>query len=964
MFKRTRIATGVLVALGGVLATSAMAQEKIEVTGSRIKTLSLEGTSPVTVVSAQDIRVDGVRNVENFMNNLPQVFAAQGSSVANGATGTATVNLRGLGADRTLVLVNGRRLPIGSPVLGGTAPDLNQIPTGLISRVEVLTGGASAVYGSDAVAGVVNFILNDKFQGVQIDFNHGFFNHRQQGTAGVADIVRSRAATNPAEFKVPGNKGADGRSTNLSVLMGGNFDGGKGNATVFLNYRSEDALLQSERDYSACSLGSNATGFVCGGSGTNATGRITALDNGNRVFTTADANGNARAFSNATDQYNFGPLNHFQRPSERYGFNAMANYQAHKQIKAYTELSFHDNQTVAQIAPGGAFGSIHTASFDNPLLSPSWRSALGLNQPGDTADFVLQRRNVEGGGRQSEFRNSSFRGVIGAKGDIGPFSYDAYAIAAKVIYGQTERNYFLSQRIDRAMDVVNVNGVAQCRSFADGTDPACVPYNPWRLGGVTPAQLAYLQAPGMRRGSTELKVQGINLSADLGDYGIKMPGARNGVGIAFGMERRQEALSVETDTATANGDLSGSGGPTKGLTGDIKVRDIYGEVRLPILERKPMAELLSVNGSVRRSSVDTGISANTYGVGAEWAPARTAKLRGSYQKSTRAPNLLELFTAQGNNLFDMDADPCAGTTPTATLQECQRTGVTAAQYGNIQDSPAGQYNFLQGGNPGLRAENAKSVTMGLVLTPTRDLSFNVDYFNIRITDTIGVVSPQTTLTRCLQSGDPAFCSLISRDRLGTLWLLDSAKIVATNVNIGSRRTSGFDLGANYGRSLGAMGSLNVAAVGTLLRSLETEELRGEGFYNCVGLYNGAGKCGIPSPRWRHRIRTTWVTPYNVDVAVTWRHFGGVDIERTSSNPLLAGSFNRVDQRLSAQNYLDLSGVWRATKQFTVIAGVNNILDKAPPITSQVGAGFGNGNTFPQVYDALGRRVFVTGSYRF
>jgi len=377
-----------------------------------------------------------------------------------------------------------------------------------------------------------------------------------------------------------------------------------------------------------------------------------------------------------------------------------------------------------------------------------------------------------------------------------------------------------------------------------------------------------------------------------------------------------------------------------------------------------MADLLSVNGSARRSTYDTGISANTYGVGAEWAPAKLAKLRGSYQKATRAPNLVELFTAQGNNLFDMDSDPCAGATPSATLAQCQRTGVKADQYGKIQDSPAGQYNFLGGGNPNLKPENANSVTLGLVLTPSKDLSFNIDYFDIKIRDTIGGIPATTTLTKCLETGDPAFCSLIQRDRLGTLWLLDEGRIVATSQNVGSSRTSGFDLGVNHGLGLGANGSLNITAVGTLLRRLESEPIKGEGSFDCVGLYNGAGNCGTPNPKWRHRVRTTWMTPYNVDMSVTWRHFGGVKLDKTSTNPLLKGSFNAVDEKLAAQNYLDVAASWRATKQFTLIGGINNLLDKSPPITAQVGAGAGNGNTFPQVYDALGRRVFITGTYKF
>ena len=964
MFKRTKICTGVLVALGGgvLLAGTAQAQtaERIEVTGSRIKAINTEGPSPITVLGAAEIRADGVRNVESLLNNLPQVFADQGANVVNGSTGTATVNLRGLGSDRTLVLVNGRRMVMGSP--SNTSPDLNQIPAALIKRVELLTGGASAVYGSDAVAGVVNFILNDKFEGVEIEFNHGFYNHKQQGTAGVADLVRARAATNPNEFKVPGNKGSDGKSSNLSVLIGGNFDGNKGNATFFFNWKKDDALLQSERDFSACSLAVSAAGFSCGGSGTSATGRITNLTS-TLVYTTADAAGTARRFVNATDQYNFGPVNFYQRPSERYGANATANYDVSKYAKVYGEFSFHDDQTIAQIAPGGAFGSVHTVRFDNPLLSASWRTALGLTAPGQSTDIVLQRRNVEGGGRQSEFRNSSFRTVLGVKGDVAKWSYDAYAIASKVIYSQSENNYFLSPRIDRAMNIVNVGGVATCQSVVDGSDPACVPYNPWKLGGVTAAQLAYLQTPGFRKGSTNLDMQGVSVSSDLGEYGIKLPWAKSGVGVAFGAEHRQESLALFTDPSTTAGLLSGSGGPTAGLSGEYSVKDVFGELRLPVIEGGFLADLLQLNASYRHSSYSTGISTDTSGLGVEWAPVKEAKFRASFQRATRAPNLVELFQAQGNNLYDNDADPCAGATPTATLAQCQRTGVTAAQYGRIQDSPALQYNFLAGGNPKLQPEKAKSVTFGVVLTPIKDLSVSLDYFDIKVDKTISNIDPTTTLAKCLSTGNPSFCSLITRDRLGTLWLLPEATIVGTNLNLGSSRTQGVDLGLSYGMKVSGLGTFGASLAATFLKKYEVEEIAGDGSYDCVGLY-GPNKCGSPNPQYRHKLRGTWNTPWDVDTNVTWSHISKVDIQTTSGNPKLTGVVREVERTLAAQNYLDVQASWRATKGLTLSAGINNLLDKDPPIAASIPVGQGNGNTFPSVYDALGRKVFVTAGYRF
>ncbi|MCC7099145.1 MAG: TonB-dependent receptor plug domain-containing protein, partial [Rubrivivax sp.] len=437
MFRPTLLSRGLMLAFGGSVALAtlpALAQDtqRIEVTGSRIKTLASEGASPVTTVSAQDIKIDGAKNVESILNNLPQVFADQNATVSNGASGTASVNLRGLGSDRTLVLVNGRRMPMGSA--NTSSPDLNAIPTGLIRRVDVLTGGASAVYGSDAVAGVVNFILDDRFEGVEVEFNHGFYNHRQQNAAGIGDIIAAREAVSPQEFKVPGNKSSDGKSTSFGLLMGSNF-GNRGNATLYVNYKKDDALLQSERDFSACAVGMGAAGFVCGGSGTAATGRITNLNDG-KVWTAADSAGNARLYK-GTDAYNYGPTNYFQRPSERWAGRASLNYDITDNARAYANFAFHDDSTTAQVAPGGIFGNIVTVNYDNPLLTDSWRAALGLTNPGDSTDVVVQRRNVEGGGRQSQFRNTSFRTEVGVKGEIGKWSYDVFGISARVIYSQS-----------------------------------------------------------------------------------------------------------------------------------------------------------------------------------------------------------------------------------------------------------------------------------------------------------------------------------------------------------------------------------------------------------------------------------------------------------------------------------------------------------------------------------------------
>src|SRR5436190_260635 len=320
-----------MMAAPAVFAQQAEVQkgERIEITGSRIPSPNLESASPVAVISAQDIKFEGVTRIEDMLNSLPQVFADFGANVSNGSTGTATVNLRNLGATRTLVLMNGKRLPVGSalPFTASYPPDLNAIPAPLIQRIEVLTGGASAVYGSDAVAGVVNFIMRDNFEGVQGDVNYSWYQHDQHND--MARVVALRAVTNPAQFKVPGDLSHGGESTETSLLLGGNFAGGKGNATVFFDYKNDKPLSQDRYDYSACATGAPTAAlgnFACGGSSTTAPGgRFLNLNTG-ASFAINSASGGVRPFAAATDQFNFAPYNYYQVDAERHSAAAFAHY--------------------------------------------------------------------------------------------------------------------------------------------------------------------------------------------------------------------------------------------------------------------------------------------------------------------------------------------------------------------------------------------------------------------------------------------------------------------------------------------------------------------------------------------------------------------------------------------------------------------------------------------------------------
>jgi outer membrane receptor protein involved in Fe transport len=959
------LGAGILVGLTAPAALGQQYQEKITVTGTRIPTPNLESTSPISVVTPIDIKIEHPVSVENLINNMPQVFADQGNMLSNAATGTADIDLRGLGSQRTLVLINGRRLPAGDPFIFST--DINMMPLPLIERVDIYTGGASAVYGSDAISGVVNFIINQRFQGVQFDWGHSFYNH-QQGN-GLASVIAGRAATNPAQFKVPGDVDSDGEVENYSVAMGSDFANGKGNAVVFLGYSRSHPVLQRDRDFSACATGSSDAGLTCAGSSTSFPGRFLDLNSGNS-FTIANGAGGVRPFASATDQFNFAPYNFFQRPDERYLADFFAHYDITPWMRSYTEFEFMDDRTLAQIAPGGIFfggpGSENALTFDNPLLSADFKSTFGIT-PTTPGDVLIGRRNVEGGGRQTDLRHTDYRGVLGFKGEL-PFAsgwdYDLWYQMGKNVYQSNFLNDFSGQRISQALDVVTdpTTGQPVCRS-----GPPCVPYDIFHLGADVSAALNFLQVPALQSGFTEQSVVGATLGADLGMYNVRLPWAKDGVGVSFGLERRVEKVEFTPDLEYQTADLTSFAGATLPLSGRYTVKEAYAEVKVPIIQDRPWAQLLSVNGSYRYSDYDiNGITTDTYGIGAEWAPAKEARFRASYQQAVRAPNIIELFHGQNQNLFNMGQDPCGtsalGAPPTATLAQCLQTGLPANLYGSsLLTNPAGQYNYLQGGNVNLTPEKSKSYTLGVVLTPMRNLSGSIDYWNIKVDNAVGIVNPSLSVTQCINSGQ--FCNLIHRNALGNLWTAGGF-VQGTNINLAKYKTSGMDFSANYTQPLGTWGSLGINFVGTWTREFVKEPVPGLGDYDCAGFYGAT--CGAPLPEWKHKLRGTWSTPWNVDISATWRHLDSVDVDLSSNNALLSGAFFPVVKTLSARDYIDLAGSWAITKNFTIWAGVNNLFDKDPPITdsSIAGAPQGNGNTYPQVYDALGRRIFISLTAKF
>ncbi len=967
-------------------AAPAMAQDAgasqdlddVIVTGSRIPQTNLVTTSPVTQVTGEDIDVAGVTRVEDLISQLPQAFAAQNSSVSNGASGTATVSLRNLGSSRTLVLIDGRRMGYGSP--NDDAADLNQIPEQLVERVEVLTGGASAVYGSDAVAGVVNFIMKKDFEGLQVDAQYGFYQHNNDydGVGNLRAEIARRGTTNAAQFRLPDDNVSDGESRSLNVTLGVSSADGKGNLMAYAGYRNNNPILQADRDYSGCSIGAPAgvrpSTFTCGGSGTSFPGRFTDFGGGPGFNSTLGSGRTFVPFDSNVNNYNFGPLNYYQRPDERYTLGAFGRYEVNDHAEVFAQLMFSDYKSVAQIAPSGNFFSTPDINCDNPLLGAQQAATIGCTAgdilSGTRRVLYIGRRNVEGGGRQDSLGYESYRGVVGVRGEITPgWNYDIAAQFSRVNLSRVYKNDFSTTRLGRALDVINVAGRPTCRSVVNGTDPNCVPYDVFIAGGVTQAALDYLQIPLIQTGET---TQQVVTAAITGDTGWSMPTAANTVKVAFGAEYRRDYLGSTTDTAFATGDGAGQGGPTIGVTGDADVSEIFGEIQVPLADDQPWAYSASVDAAYRHSEYQN-LGTDTYKFGADYAPVEDIRFRASYSRAVRAPNVIELFAAQGFGLFDADRDPCDATTGTRAAN-CIGTlpyQVTLGQStSGALDSPAGQYNLLGGGNPNLNPEEADTYTYGLVWTPSFVPGFNisVDYFDIQVDGLVSTVGALNTLDLCYGQNDAAACGRITRNSGGQLWV-GTGVVQDLNNNIGGLSTAGIDVNSNYAfdfddLGMANMGSMQLSFVGTYLSELITDTGLGgpASVYDCTGFY--ANQCGVPNPEWRHRARATWLTPWNVDVSATWRYYGEAEIAvLNATNGTLNNGGTRIDRYFDAENYLDLAAVWSVTDTVTLRAGVNNVLDNDPQLSYSVGT-TGNGNTYPQLYDSFGRYFFfgVTANF--
>jgi len=988
-FNKSYLSHAVAAAVASTLPGFAFAQdeeanlEEVVVTGSRLTKSNVTSSVPLVQIGAEEINSRGVARVEDVVNILPNVFVSQTAEVANGASGTSTLNLRGLGSQRTLVLIDGKRLPFGSPF--SSSANVDMVPARMVERVDIVTSGASAVYGSDAVAGVVNFITKKDFEGFEFDYQYST-NYNKNDNGYMENLLAE------ADFFDPGAT-TTGAASLMSVLMGVNSDDGRGNITLFGTYEDMEEMLGKDRDTGACTLFGSSNPF-CGGS-SNFRRFNGTIGNGVAGTVFQELNGELVPFSGRSDMYyNYGAVNHYQRPVERWNLGASGHYELTESVEAYFDTTYMNNKTAAQIAESASFNRPFSTNCDNPLLlggnpnnnpdgvrlgdmtgtfdaNGDFISCLDWMAAGNESidvQFINSHRNVEGGPRVSTYENSTWRAIFGLRGDINDdFAFDIFGQFAATEGTRISQNDLNFNRVQQALFIVDDgSGNPVCRDTSGG----CVPWNIFTRNadgstGVTDEAAAFIAGVGIVTGDTEQTVFGGTIEGDLTNFGIKSPMAEAGMTGLVGVEDREDYLGrLSDDISKISGGrgLTGTGGATLPIAGEIEVEEIFMEMSMPLITGQPMIQELGLTAGYRYSDYTTtgnGVSntfdADTYFAGLSWAPNDEVRFRVNQSVAIRAPNVFDLYVGINTGLVELspvngDGDQCSGPNPVATQAQCANTGLSAAQYGSVDPSAAGQFNLITGGNPNLVAERGETTTFGVVITPSmiEDLTIAIDYFDIEVTDAIGSVPAQTSYDRCLTTGDPAFCANIRRDTAGTLHLLNEAPggglagISTQNVNVATDATEGVDVNITYSLDMSDMGSLNFDYAATFLDTNYTIAIPGDDKVECTGAY--AGPCGLPAPEYNHRFLATWVTPYDLTVSATWRHIGETDLYG------LTDPQGYLEDSMEERNYLDLAATYDYSENVQVRFGANNLLGDDAPVTTSSGTGTGNNNTYPGLFD--------------
>jgi iron complex outermembrane receptor protein len=906
--------------------------EEVIVTGSRIKRRDFSSPSPITTISAEDFEFSGQPTLEEYVNQMPQLHPSFGRTSNNPGNGSAELNLRGLGPGRTLVLLNGRRV---APSGVGSAVDVNNLPRSLIERVEIITGGASTVYGSDAIAGVINFITRQNFDGIGFDAS---YNVTAEGDSKIYDA---------------------------NFAYGHNLAGGRGNITVFTGYYERKPMFASDREHTKVPITDLVwwTGegeLVEGGSSRIPAGLVPfpLVDLGSGpVQMTWNPDGTPRAFDAANDLYNYAPLNYLQTPLTRFTAGLQANYSISENFEAYTEMALTRNEASQNLAPASA-GDYVLVNTDNPLLTPETRQVFEDQmtvEPG-FGGMTLRRRMEELGPRTVDFQRDYIRLVAGIRGDFGDgWNVDAWVIYTDVSESELYLNDGSRSRFAQGLLVDPVSG--EC------FDPsgACVPLDVFGEGRLSQEGTDFVRVPHI-----ENLTDRTQKLASVVVTGAPFDIWSGPLDMAFGAEWRSDKGYFKADDVLFTGDTMGFRGSSP-VEGTESVYEIYTEALVPIIDGQDSGQYLGLELGIRFSDYRNAGSVWTYKAGFQWQAIDSLRVRAMYQHSVRAPNNQELFTDQFTESASLvgtfSKDPCsASSDPAASgnTERCVLQGIPTDQIGEFEATPFYPVDFIQGGNPSLVPESSNTFTAGVVITPAAipGMTFAIDYFDLEVSDAIGSINAMQICFDPLNTGH-VFCDNIRRDQTGNIF-----ELYEPTSNRGLLSATGIDTQLQFQTDLPSSMALfedhsqfTINLIWTHMFSNETQENIVTEIYDCAGYFGWPcdEELGGGSYPENKLISNFDYISGPLSIRFSWRWIDGM------LNAATFESYNPAISSVSSYNYFDLGLGWQFGDSVLARFGINNLFDKQPP---QMADYVVSNNTDTLVYDVFGRSYFVSLSAYF
>lgn len=962
----------------------------IVVTGSRITRPNMTAAAPITSVTSESIRAQAAVNIEEVLNRIPQI-APDSQQNYQDSDGRQRVKLRNLGFERTLTLIDGKRVGTMNGV------DVNMIPTALIQRVDVLTGGASAVYGSDAVAGVVNFIMKNDFEGIQLNANYNFYAHDNQ--PGLISQVASQYG-----FGQPSHGLAvDGGRIDLSLTAGTKLFDDRFRVSGYVNYRKGELVPNEARETAGCQLVENVKDgpLSCSTSTYSYHGYVsprTGANNGNQYVNNPDGSRTFVPFSDAVAANPYSDYS-FQRGNERWNAGGFASFEISDAAELYASgMWFRDksaNGFPARIYSYTAFGSApYQVNCNNPFLSASQAQVVCGAQAGTSAMVPIELRYRFSGVPDLEDRylNEGLRITGGVRGDFAEgWSYDVGGV-----YARNQQDWSWSfpsvDRVNNALNVVNVGGVPTC---VTGAADGCLPLDPFSSRSTVnnTAVFDYLVRDSYGSQTTVNKLYNVlaTVQGDLGTYGIKSPWAEQGVAIAFGAEFREDQLEGTADQLWRDN----MGGTDQSLSQHVWEGNV--ELQVPIAQHKPFADLLQFNGAYRLSKYSSNPNKfSTWKAEALWAPIPDITFRGSINRAQRAPTVVEAY--QGSNISydrittaynDICAPTRVGTTtdpntgqqvpvygaPQASQAVCAATGLAANLYGSpTLLCPTDVGCTVRRGGFTVDPETAYTKTFGVVLRPRflPGLTLSADRFMIDLNDSIGYNDYDYFSNGCLATGNDFFCRMFVRNANGTLYSAPAGNpstgyLRGGTTNYYKSKSHGWDFQGQYALPLGGAGRLDFDFMGSLTTLAGGQDSPILPKYNCAGYYGGG--CGQLIPKWTHALRTTYTTADQFfSASVNWRHLGPLTNVTNSGDPALgwtAAGERATFYRIDPYDYIDLALSFRVNKAYSFRISANNLFDKTPPILpNSYNYGLSRSNTLSARYDSLGRQIAVGATLNF